>query len=352
MSRKAHLVGAWPGRGPEHAMEVALQQLSPYLARMTDGETGDRHLWITPVMEKFRANPDVELIRDGDWSDYDKIAQWKVRDGQTMDPENIRLPYLYSFENSFPSFQYLRERYDRPDLRFQVGIPMPLDLAVNAFGDEAFGDRSIIDPCTVATAREIGKIFAEGGDEVVFQIETVVALIAVAKVEPADQQKVAEEMAEQFVDLVSRCPRGARFGAHLCLGDFHHRAWGHMVDSLPLVLLANAIAAAWPDGGQILEYIHAPFAAAAEPPVPEDSFYEPLRKLALPDETRFIAGFQHETLDLEGHRELLARIEGYAGREVDVAAACGLGRRDTNQEAFDQMQETASLLGSPDSVPA
>jgi hypothetical protein len=149
-----------------------------------------------------------------------------------------------------------------------------------------------------------------------------------------------------MLDTVRRSPAGARFGIHLCLGDFHHTAYGAMRDVRPLVLLANAIAAEFPDD-RVLEYVHAPFAAAKEPPIEAESFYEPLRELALPDDTRFIAGFLHESLDTEAHRELLARIERLAGREVDVAAACGLGRRDSDEEAFEQMRETAALLGEP-----
>ena len=76
-------------------------------------------------------------------------------------------------------------------------------------------------------------------------------------------------------------------------------------------------------------------------------FYAPLTDLALPAETRFIAGFLHESLDTAAHRELLGRIERLTGREVDVAAACGLGRRDTDEEAFEQMRETAALLEEP-----
>ena len=33
MARRAHLVGAWPGRDPEHAMELALEHLAPHLDR-------------------------------------------------------------------------------------------------------------------------------------------------------------------------------------------------------------------------------------------------------------------------------------------------------------------------------
>ena len=346
MGRRTHLVGAWPGRGPEHAMDQALSRLAPYLDRLSDGETGDRHLWCTPVIEKLRANPDVELLRDGDWSDYDHVAQWKVRDGHTLDPANLRMHYALAFRNSYPSFRILREDHGRPDLRFQVGIVAPIDLAIYAFGEAAFADPSILEGWQVATVRDIEEIHAEAGDDVVFQIETVVALVAIAQADDNAQPAVAAQMAETMLDTIRRSPAGARFGIHLCLGDFHHTAYGGMRDVRPLVLLANAIAAGFPDD-RVLEFVHAPFAAAKEPPIAEESFYEPLSELALPDDTRFIAGFLHESLDTDAHRELLARIERLTGREVDVAAACGLGRRDSDEEAFEQMREAAALLGEP-----
>lgn len=163
MTRRVHLVGAWPGRDPEHAMETALDYLAPYLARMTDGETGDRHLWVTPAMDSFRANPDVEMEFDGNWTRNGDVARWRVKDGVTPDPENIRLHYTLSFQRSFDAFKELRSRFDRNDLRFQVGVPAPIDLALNVFGD-AVSDPSILDACTQATAREISRIFAIAGE--------------------------------------------------------------------------------------------------------------------------------------------------------------------------------------------
>ncbi len=346
MGRRTHLVGAWPGRGPEHAMDMALSRLAPYLDRLSDGETGDRHLWCTPVIEKLRANPDVEMLQDGDWSDYEHVAKWRVRDGHTLDAANLRMHYALAFRNSYPSFVFLRESHARADLRFQVGIVAPIDLAIYAFGEAAFADPSILEAWQIATLRDIAEIHAEARDDVVFQLETVVALIAIAQAPDDAQPTVAAQMAETMLDTVRRSPAGARFGIHLCLGDFHHTAYGAMRDVRPLVLLANAIAAGWPDD-RVLEFIHAPFAAAKEPPIEDESFYEPLRDLALPDDTRFIAGFLHESLDTQAHRELLDRIERLAGRQVDVAAACGLGRRDSDEEAFEQMRETAALLGEP-----
>ena len=76
----------------------------------------------------------------------------------------------------------------------------------------------------------------------------------------------------------------------------------------------------------------------------EESFYEPLRDLDIPDDVRSVAGFLHEKLDHEAHKELLDRIEGHVGTEVDIAAACGLGRRDNPDEAFEAMREAVALI--------
>ena len=193
-------------------------------------------------MDRFRANPDVEMVRDGDGSDYEHVAQWRVRDGLTLDPANIRLNYALAFENSYPSFKVLPERFGRPDLLFEVGIPLPLDLAVYSFGEVAFTDATILDACTAASAREIERVVASASADVVFQLETVVALVAVAQAPDKAQPNVAAQMAKGFVELASRSLEGSRFGAHLCLGDLHHKAYSNMRDVRPLVLLANAIA--------------------------------------------------------------------------------------------------------------
>lgn len=210
----------------------------------------------------------------------------------------------------------------------------------------AFGDPSIHEACDLATAREIGKIVENADEDVVFQVETVVSLVAVAQAGDDAQPAVARQMAGAVTRVVALAPEGTHFGMHLCLGDFHHKAFGNMRDARPLVLLANAIADAWP-AGRVLDYVHAPFAAAAEPPIADDAFYEPLDQLRPPEDVRFIAGFLHETLNLEAHQKLLARTERRVGREVDIAAACGLGRRDTAEEAVEQMREAAALIESP-----
>src|SRR6185295_4755160 len=104
-SRKTHLVGALPGRSSPSAMDEALRRLGPHLLRLSDGETDHRSQWVTPVIEWMRVNPDVELVRDGDYSDYEHGPLFRVRDGHTLQPENIHLQQSQYFAESYPAFK-------------------------------------------------------------------------------------------------------------------------------------------------------------------------------------------------------------------------------------------------------
>lgn len=335
----AHLVGSLPGESSEEAMRGALERLGPHLRWLPDGETGPRRDWIIHIIDSFRSHPDLELRREGRWTDYDDTPRFGIRDGHTLAAASLDLGYAKAFAESFPQFQRLREEHGRPDLHFQVGIPGDFDMALFTFGPAGpFRHRS---PFREATRREVAAIHETAGDEVVFQIEVPAELIFVARMPPPAQPAMAAYLARGLTELAAAAPAGARFGVHLCLGDMHHRALGRMRDVRPLVHLANAIQARWP-AGRRLEFVHAPFAAAAEPPPNQRRFYQPLRQLRLAPETAFIAGFVHERLSLDAHQALHAHLSGLLHRPVGVATSCGLGRRDP-ESAFQTMDLAARL---------
>jgi hypothetical protein len=60
-----------------------------------------------------------------------------------------------------------------------------------------------------------------------------------------------------------------------------------------------------------------------------------------------VAGFVHEDFAVEQLRQIQAIIERHVGHEVDVAATCGLGRREDPAQAFDAMDKSLALVGSP-----
>jgi hypothetical protein len=92
------------------------------------------------------------------------------------------------------------------------------------------------------------------------------------------------------------------------------------------VLLANAVTSRWPSG-RPLRYVHAPLAAAADPPPASQAFYRPLAGLKLGHGVRFVAGFVHEDQDEATQFRIREMIEDAVGRPVDISASCGLGRR-------------------------
>lgn len=342
--RWAHLVGSTPFDNAEEAMELALTRLDGRLRTLPDGETGERRNWIIHIVESLRQHPDLEVKREGHWGDYDDTLTFAVRRGHTLRGETFDFGHVAAFEQSYPHFITRRAALGPAGegLRFQVGIPGDFDLTLFTLGPvAAFRKRA---PFSEATLTEIRHIFERAGDDVVFQLEIPAELVFVARAPGLLQPLVARLLARNVARLAARAPEGARFGIHLCLGDMNHRALGRMRDVRPLVLLANAIARQWPEG-RPLDFVHAPFAAAIEPPPLEEAFYAPLRELRLPDETRFVAGFVHEGRSLEEQRRVLGIIEAAARRRVDVATSCGLGRRDRDAAlaTLDQARELVDL---------
>ena len=306
--------------------------------RLTDGETGERAGWITPTLAWLRANPDVELVRDGDGRDYESGAVHRVRSGHRLDPNNIELNYYRTFQRSYPGFVVIREREKLPRLSFQVGLPAPIDLAVTGFGFEsAQSDPSISQAFADATVREVVAIHDEAPGDVVFQVESVFSMAAIVRAPEEAQGSVAARAANSIISMVERAPVGTRFGVHLCLGDYHHRAFVEMGSARPLVTNGET---RWRGHGRVLsrwKYLHAPFAAAEKPGSFDPGWYEPLSKLDLPESVRFVAGFIHEDLSVEQLRGVHTMIERFVGREVDIAATCGLGRRPSPDQAWDAM---------------
>jgi len=336
--RKAHLVGSLAASDGRQAMELSLEVLGDQLDGLPDGETGERSRWIIHLLEALRNHPDLAVKKDGDWSSYRQCLIFKLKPGHRLRSQTLRFGYADAFSESWPVFEELRSRAGRPHLAFQQGVPGDLDLAISVFGRRGFVHRR---PFTEATLREIRAIHQLAHGDVVFQIEVPFALVFVAKKRRL-QPVMAGFMARGIAKLGRRSPPGTRFGIHLCLGDMNHKALLRMQDAQPLVLLANAIVRHWPTSAS-LEYIHAPFAAAAVPPSTDERWYAPLQHLSLPTSIRFIAGFAHEDQSLEEQRRILDMIERHFRRNVDISTSCGLGRRSP-EDARAAMERIAELV--------
>jgi hypothetical protein len=337
--RATHLVGSLPAAHPSEAMQLALELLGPHLRTVPDGETGERRSWILHIIESFRKHPALELRRDGDWSSYEKVPIFGVRKGHRLTADSLQLGYAAHYSESYAAFQALRAKSPHSGLAFQAGLPCDFDLAMFTLGPVGALRHGAV--FREALLRELKAVHALAGSDVVFQLEAPVELVMVSKAPAVLQPMLAGWLGPRIAALAKGAPEGARFGVHLCLGDLNHEALGRLQDARPIVALVNALVRAWPQG-RPLEYVHVPFAAGAGTAPTEPGFYAPLSRLALPERTRFIAGLLHEQWTEAQARPVLRLVEDALGRKVDVAAACGLGRR-TRDEAVHTMRTAQAL---------
>lgn len=321
--RSIHLVGSLPADNAEDAMRFALASSGKHLHTLTDGETGGD--WVVPIVESLRNNPNLTVRTEGDWSSYKRILVLRVRRGARLQADSLDFGRVSFFETNYPLFKKLREEYNYPDLAYQVGIASDFDMAFFTLGLlGAIRHRRVF---AEATAREIEQIQAKAGDDVIFQLEMPVELVFVSKMPSFLQAAMSRFLAKGVLQLVKKAPAGTRFGIHLCLGDLNNQALGRLSTTAPLVALANALSSQWP-ADKKLEYVHVPLAAGENPPPLTEAFYRDLSRLALTHDVRFVAGFVHEKPTLDEQRQVLRWVEQYIGHSVDVAAACGLRRRE------------------------
>lgn len=326
-TRKTLLVGSIPEPDAESAVDLALSELGSTLMCIPDGETGARSQWVNSIITALRDHPDLIQTREGQWSDYDDRPHYRVRRGATLDPDLLKLGYEDAFRQSLPTLDAMASKYGLDSAHYQVGMASGFDLALLALGPVgAWRHRK---PFNVAACREMRAIRGILDDRVVFQIEVPAELGAVSRAPGFLRPAMARLMARMCIEPAQLAPKGTQFGIHLCFGDLNHRALTKVgKDCAPTVQLANAIAARWPTSST-LSYMHIPLAAGNNPPSLDESYYAPLADLRLPEHTRVVAGFVHETPSPDQLRTVLGMIEAAYGRVVDVASPCGLGRCDT-----------------------
>jgi hypothetical protein len=333
-------------------MAQMLDYLGPTLQLLPDGENGTADIpgradWIAPELGAVPGLPGVITHNaQARYASYDDVPWFEATGPLTADDFDLVVILQRAFQVSYPVFRALRDERGFPRLRFQAGGPSAVDLALIAFREAGLSP-DLLGAIAEAKARQVRACHAQAPGDVVFQLETPVAVRWVASA--GDPAKAAAHVAGLLTDLPGRCP-GTAWGIHLCDGDWNHQAAADPSSALPLVLLASEIIAQWPavPDAPVLDYIHMPFAAAGKPPATEAAWYAPLASLRrqMPAGCRLAAGFVHELLDLAALRGLLGVIEDAYGGPVTIAATCGLGRRPDPGQAVDAVTKMAALAAA------
>ena len=337
-------------------MARAFELAGDRLRTLPDGEigersdrypAGDRAQWTAGLAGRLAGKESLfEVVEEGTLDergfpvDFDSTIRLRPRLSPAELAGRLHLGYDTWALRSWPHFERLRATVGRPDLRLQVGLPTGLGVA----GSVLSRPRALRYAPAFATclAREAGAMVrAIGAGDILFQVEAPAEVIVAHRL----PRLAVRVPTGPVLDLVRRLPAEVPVGIHLCFGDLANTALIVPSRFDRLVAFTNALARRWPSSHE-LAYVHIPFAAGTSPAPDDPAAYRALSRLALPPGTRLVAGFVHEQPLLEALEALLATIEQARGAEVDIATACGLGRR-TPETADELIRRCCDLAAAP-----
>ncbi len=328
MSRNVHLVGSVPLGSAGEVFETVSAALGPRIKRLPDGETGPRGDWITWLEPVFAAHPAFQ--KSGEF--FRVHASGTGRERYALKPgrgaADIRFDNLFYADiakQSYGDFKQLKEAGKIPTgTKFQVDL-VPAHSVIWLFLAESL--HAPIDPIyNDALKREIDKIAAAiPHDALAIQFDVASAVFArLERNEASSYGRTKAEIQEKFsrivADLGNHVPRDVDLLYHLCYGDSNHKHVVEPTDMSDMVEFANRLAR---EIKRPIQLIHMPVPRNRS----DDAYFAPLRRLALPPETKLCLGLVHYTDGVEGSQQRLATAKKYV-ENFSVATECGFGRRD------------------------
>lgn len=322
-----HLVGSIPLPTARDVFRTVSDELGPGLVRLPDGETGERLKWLGWFEPVFSCHPAFE--RTGEVSrvhaSSDPRPLHRLKPGVTA--SRLSFPNLRIAENavaSFKEFQLLQEAGIVPDgCRFQVGIANPISV-VHRFvlkQDQA----TVVAAYEQAMIEEIQRLAALiPNNQLAVQID--IAQHVFTPLETGEKTRFGatrEEMLRNFSDMAvywgQAVPGDAELLFHLCYGDNQHR---HAVEPKSLAVAVEFSNLLSRKINRSIELIHMPVPRDRD----DDAYFEPLRRLALRQETRIALGLIHQTDGIAGGRRRMTMAKKYLDTFL-IATECGFGRR-------------------------
>lgn len=330
--RRIHHVGTVPATPLEGESDsiAALRTVLDYTgAHITTApaEGADRADWAVPILLRRLAHPDMRVLKRLTYDDSPTL--WKLasimhpRAGRRPTRSMLGLGYFDYAHSIWPTFQDLI--IGLPQVRLQVGIPGPADLAAFSWGP--WTPRFYRDEVAGALV-EVQQIYELTAGAVVFQLELPVETVLVAKAPRRQQARLVDSLVRRLLDFIEQAPMGCTWIVHWCVGDANGKPLVHLPDAGPLVELSNALCAGWPLlGTQILDALHLPLGNSVDPAPVTRPYYAPLADLVVPESVHVSAGLSHYAGHVEDQVDALASAEYAFGREMGVSSSCGWGRR-------------------------
>lgn len=332
----AHLVGSIPFQNSEQVFRASCKVLGRYLRRLSDGETGERSIWIRWQYSKLASIPELEVSSDS--IEYTPFLPLKLRTDIALDKIVIPpLGYAVAAKESYATFCQLKKEGVIPaDMRFLITLPTPLAPITMYIVLE---DRSIIEPLYEAKmleeVREINAAIPT--DQMAIQWDTCIEFALLEGLWPHHYDNLRNDIIERLIRLGNYIPSTVELGYHLCYGDSGHKHFKEPQDTSLMVQLANDIIAGL---NRPLHWIHLPVPRTRK----DVAYFSPLKQLNLSSCTELYLGLVHHTDNIDGTWERITSAQQIVPT-FGVACECGLGRRPP--ETIVDLMHIHSAVASP-----
>jgi hypothetical protein len=324
----AHLVGSINQPDATAVFSTVAEHLAGHIARIPDGEVGERFYWIQ--FQTFRFDETPGLVRVGE-------PGFRIRDlfdvrpfalDGTVAAEDLAFPdlgYADAAIDSYARFVALREQgVIPPGVRFQVSLPTPVGV-IGAF--VVPDDRAAVEPVYErALFAELDRITgAIPHEDLAIQWDSAVefgildaAELGGVPLSAGWGDDVLGGVLDRAVRQAAAVPTDVQVGYHLCYGDVEE---AHFIQPKDAGTLASVIRGILDRTPRTVNWIHLPV------PIERDdaAYFAPLAGIELPEGTELELGLVHHEDGLEGASRRIAAASTVLDR-FGVGTECGFGR--------------------------
>jgi hypothetical protein len=322
-----HLVGSVPLADAETVFNVLCNNLSPWLKRVPDGETGARSQWIRWQREMLEQHPAMEVdpttppreFRLYDGRLFRTAQMLRFLPGTRLDTVTFETGYAKAAMSSYEIFRVLREAGKIPsDVRLQVCLPTPMAPAYMDISHPSRADfLHVYERSLLRAVQEI--VDAIPPSDLSIQWDTCQEVLVFEGYFEDRPASYKEDVAAELARLGNCLPADIECGYHLCYGSPRDE---HLVLPRDAGILREITEAIVAGLKRPLNFIHMPVPRDRS----DDAYFAPLQDLRLPPQTDLYLGLIAEDDEMGD----IARIAA-AGKVLPtfgVAMECGWGRKD------------------------
>ncbi len=320
MARDVLLIGSIPLKSVDDVFSAVGRELDGLIQRIPDGEFGDRTDWVQWQSSVFSRIPFVERIDEttDPTGHPHKRPQYRVRSGfPTAAVQFGPLGYAAAAEASFEAFTAAKAKGTiSGDCRFQVGVATALSV-VGQYVDDAF--QIAVEPAyenrLLEEIDEIAAVIPHHELAIQWNLATELSIIEGRR--PVHFDQVWNGILDRVVRAAEIVPDGVELGLHFCFRDFEFNDFPLPADLDRIVDLANGISGLV---GRSIDWIHFPVPKHTR----DGSYFSPLDRLTLRDETQLFLGVIHSDDDIAITQHQIA-LAAQRIADFGVASECGLG---------------------------